>query len=196
MNGRGEQPQRKQSPWGKMGQKKPLNYDSTGILQEALLNPFWLVVEPTHLKNISQIGNLPQLGMKIKDIWNHHLALSSRWFFFNIPSQVIQYSIRDQTSSRILGDHDFQAFKFVSRGLTIPKKDASQKEAGSSSNHPFSGATFLVMQTPTSLSYSIRTKAFRVWSNHTILSKFCQVFFKFRMVVYLTYIYHKNQLSV
>ena len=27
----------------------------------------------THLKNISQIGNLPQVGVKIKNIWNHHL---------------------------------------------------------------------------------------------------------------------------
>ena len=27
----------------------------------------------THLKNISQIGNLPQIGMKMKNIWNHHL---------------------------------------------------------------------------------------------------------------------------
>ena len=27
----------------------------------------------THLKNISQNGNLPQVGVKIKNIWNHHL---------------------------------------------------------------------------------------------------------------------------
>ena len=26
----------------------------------------------THLKNISQVGNLPQIGVKIKNIWNHH----------------------------------------------------------------------------------------------------------------------------
>ena len=31
-----------------------------------------LVVEPTHLKNISQIGSFPQVGVKIKNIWNHH----------------------------------------------------------------------------------------------------------------------------
>ena len=31
---------------------------------------FWLVVS-THLKNISQILNLPQVGVKIKNIWNH-----------------------------------------------------------------------------------------------------------------------------
>ena len=28
----------------------------------------WLVVEPTHLKNISQNRNFPQIGMKIKHI--------------------------------------------------------------------------------------------------------------------------------
>ena len=32
-----------------------------------------MVVEPTHLKNISQIGNLPQIGARIKNIGNHHL---------------------------------------------------------------------------------------------------------------------------
>ena len=29
----------------------------------------------THPKNISQHGNLPQIGMKMKNVWNHHLAL-------------------------------------------------------------------------------------------------------------------------
>ena len=28
----------------------------------------------TQLKNISQNGNLPQIGVKIKTIWNHHLV--------------------------------------------------------------------------------------------------------------------------
>ena len=32
----------------------------------------WLVVS-THLKNISQIGAFPQVGVNIKNIWNHHL---------------------------------------------------------------------------------------------------------------------------
>ena len=27
----------------------------------------------THLKNMSQIGSLPQIGVKIKNIWDHHL---------------------------------------------------------------------------------------------------------------------------
>ena len=33
---------------------------------------YWLVVS-THLKNIRQNGNLPQIGAK-KSIWNHHLV--------------------------------------------------------------------------------------------------------------------------
>ena len=36
-----------------------------------VVNLYWLVVS-THLKNFSQIGNLPQVGMKIKNVWNHH----------------------------------------------------------------------------------------------------------------------------
>ena len=38
---------------------------------EAICNTNKLVVS-THLKNISQIGNLPQVGVKITNIWNHH----------------------------------------------------------------------------------------------------------------------------
>ena len=38
---------------------------------------FWLVVS-THLKNISQIGSFPQVGVNIKNIWNHHLVTNAR----------------------------------------------------------------------------------------------------------------------
>ena len=44
----------------------------------------WLVVL-TPLKNISQIGNLPQIGMKINNIWNHHLDKG----FKNIQKVVV-----------------------------------------------------------------------------------------------------------
>ena len=30
----------------------------------------------THLKNIGQNGNLPQIGVKIKNVWNHHLVIN------------------------------------------------------------------------------------------------------------------------
>ena len=47
----------------------------------------WLVVS-TPLKNISQNGNLPQIGMKIKNIWNHHLGnyLKSSNMFSSVPT--------------------------------------------------------------------------------------------------------------
>ncbi len=34
----------------------------------------WLVVS-THLKNINQIRNLPQIRVNIKNVWNHHLDI-------------------------------------------------------------------------------------------------------------------------
>ena len=38
------------------------------VLAMDILDGIWLVVEPTHLKNISQMGNLPQVGVNIKNI--------------------------------------------------------------------------------------------------------------------------------
>ena len=47
---------------------------------------YWLVVQPTHLKNISQNGNLPQIGVKIKNIWNHHLENNGpKFLMIKIP---------------------------------------------------------------------------------------------------------------
>ncbi len=42
----------------------------------------WLVVS-TRLKNIRQNWNLPQIGVKMKNVWNHHLA----WYVFNLGQQ-------------------------------------------------------------------------------------------------------------
>ena len=39
---------------------------------KSTVNKSWLVVS-THLKNISQIGWFPQVGLKVKNVWNHHL---------------------------------------------------------------------------------------------------------------------------
>ena len=41
----------------------------------------WLVVEPTHLKNIRQNGNPPQIRVKIKNVGNRHLVgkFPSHW---------------------------------------------------------------------------------------------------------------------
>ena len=44
------------------------------IQSQTLAMILWLVVG-THLKNISEIGSIPQVGLKIKNIWNHHPLL-------------------------------------------------------------------------------------------------------------------------
>ena len=41
------------------------------------------MVEPTHLKNISQCGSFPQIEVKIKKKWNHHLE------YFHGPLQFV-----------------------------------------------------------------------------------------------------------
>ena len=43
------------------------------------------MVEPTPLKNISKNGNLPQVGVKIKNVRNHHLVF---FFFFGLGDFV------------------------------------------------------------------------------------------------------------
>ena len=53
-----------------VAKKSPLNQSVISI------NSIWLVVS-THLKNISQFGSFPQIGMKIKNIWNHHLGTNN-----------------------------------------------------------------------------------------------------------------------
>ena len=35
--------------------------------------PSWWFQVSTHLKNISEMGSFPQVGVKIKNGWNHHL---------------------------------------------------------------------------------------------------------------------------
>ena len=47
------------------------------------------MVVSTHLKNISQLGSFPQLGVKIKNLWNHHLDTQSSLpnvTIFDLPS--------------------------------------------------------------------------------------------------------------
>ena len=49
----------------------------------------WLVVS-TPLKNISQIGSFPQIGAKIKNVWNHQLEMIPTWGLIkNLPVSSI-----------------------------------------------------------------------------------------------------------
>ena len=52
-----------------------------------------LLVVSTHLKNISQIGSFPQVGMKIKNISNHHLVIYIYIYIFakTLFAQITEY---------------------------------------------------------------------------------------------------------
>ena len=62
----------------------------------------------TPLKNISQNGNLPQVGVKIKNIWNHHLDIVSWKNSFNFWDQqcVIQNPLRSQGANKDANDRE------------------------------------------------------------------------------------------
>ena len=74
---------------------------------------FCLVVEPTHLKNmIVKNGNLPKIGVKIKNIWNHHLAF---WVF----ARMLRYLPVDSNKPCPLkGMVKVQKWPFHSEGWT------------------------------------------------------------------------------
>ena len=69
---------------GEYAEAQPSNEGCSAVwlalLASAHLRPshsgWWFQPIRQIMKNISQIGNLPQIGMTIKNIWNHHLALN------------------------------------------------------------------------------------------------------------------------
>ena len=83
-------------PWDAGGGHKRLNHFVCPYSYPLQSCPFeesgtklwlhWLVVEPTHLKNISQNGNLPQIGVKITNIWNHHLVTFHHTWWFEMAT--------------------------------------------------------------------------------------------------------------
>ena len=53
------------------------NLDQSDL--QSLAKMIFYLEDLTRLKNIGQNGNLPQVGVKIKNIWNHHPALQFFW---------------------------------------------------------------------------------------------------------------------
>ena len=46
------------------------------VFEWGFSNVIWLVVEPTHLKNmLVKVDHYPQVGVKLKNVWNHHLVM-------------------------------------------------------------------------------------------------------------------------
>ena len=100
----------------------------------------WLVVEPTHLKNIRQNGNLPRLRVKIEDVWNHQLGIlkspfvvSTKIFEFQTPDLVVAMfwgRIFWILTYLRLGDQPFASFfrSFFSHTILLFSKNLNQKE--------------------------------------------------------------------
>ena len=63
----------------------------------------WLVVS-THLKNISQLGSSPQVGVKIKNIWNHHQVDFGVCFYCGSIHVLLRGVNHPQMSSQWLND--------------------------------------------------------------------------------------------
>ena len=73
------------------------------FIRHGMWRKIWLVVEPTHLKNmLVKLGSSsPSFGVKIKHIWNHHLEIIILWMeenpapadTVNIPLSSIIYKV-------------------------------------------------------------------------------------------------------
>ena len=88
---------------------------------------YWLVV-PTHLKNISQNGNLPQIGVEIKTIWNHHLELlgcilycpwkKSHWLSLKLTIYIARENRPSPKRKGLLLNHHFLGAMWVLRSVS------------------------------------------------------------------------------
>jgi len=81
-------------------------------------------VVSTPLKNISQIGNLPQIGVEIKNIWNHHPVNDQAKAFWEDISRI-PFHLRWGTRPGEFGRLEFVKANFPNfRTLSndIPKK--------------------------------------------------------------------------
>ena len=52
-------------------------------------------------ENISQIGSFPQVGVKIKNVWNHHLVISRSEWWFDLSSFLKQLRVISAWSSSV-----------------------------------------------------------------------------------------------
>ena len=83
----------------------------------------------TQLKNISQIGSFPQIGVKIKNLWNHHLDNNTLPSFLNknwkvkLAQVLVSWKIIPkgyfQAPSKPLG-RTFKSSAVIGLGATIP----------------------------------------------------------------------------
>ena len=103
------------SRFGKIGDWDPLGRSFSFFEAETLrsyLNGWqksrtkenWLVVS-THLKHniLVKMGNVPQIGVKIKHIWNHHLE--DNWLFLDLFRMICNWPHQKVIESAPSSDH-------------------------------------------------------------------------------------------
>ena len=95
------------------GPEREEKYPSVSYEKEKSL--YLVGVWTTHLKNISRIGNLPQIGMKIKNVWNHHLVLLLPLRLPGDTHRWLQYSLENKHLLNL------KMGGFVSMFLLLPK---------------------------------------------------------------------------
>ena len=97
----------------------------------------WLVVEQTPLINISQNGNLPQIGLKIKNIWNHHQVKTDDILSFSCFLPCVQLPLQS------FGNETLQTFSFLTHPILIMFSTALPKTVKTSILNMFPNLWFL-----------------------------------------------------
>ena len=112
------------------------------LLQKSIGNLVGGWVEPTQLKNISQIGSFPQVGLKLKDTWNHHLELRvSNHSWDNQPTGLVL-----TWSSHLQGKKKSELIIYLPWNWQVAPQEKHPKRKGKSlPSHQFSGLNSLLV---------------------------------------------------
>ena len=91
----------------------------------------------TQLKNISQIGSFPQMGVKIKNIWNHHLVIHHSLHNSHSPKNTVLCHpqniprISRRSSWRPRGNRPWSPFRPVKMGPNPGSQSVNPSMRGS-----------------------------------------------------------------
>ena len=97
------------------------------VLHSCFFESCHCLVVSTHLKNISQIGSLPQIGVKIKNVWNHHLvsviSKTASWsFFWRGGSSIFKPSAESSIPSLLKPSPNTRSWLLVTQHCIPTKK--------------------------------------------------------------------------
>ena len=135
----------------------------------------------THLKNISQIGNLPQIGVKIKNVWNHHLEdvwskrkdqKTSRWCGNKFLLMLIGWFLSIISCFPVQSITSKKWLQKLVKKKKSSKKNTSPLVDPRGSLYPASSATFFAPCEGLFVNKSPRVSISDIWS-HVLLASLC-----------------------